>query len=253
VASSPDAAAGDCEEILGVAVRAMGRFPGHVTTATAPSRSTDETIAAIVNVATNVGADLIIVGSRGLSKIARFFLGSVAAGVARTSTCPVLIARAPVGSPQTAIIGIDGSVPSQGALEWVTREMPLPPDCEMILVQVANAGAIPVAAPQLERIDSALRAEPFPPQESRESTYRGGEQAAVAIRSEAGRPATFLMREGDPAKEIIALATERNADLIVTGSRGLTKTDAHLVGSVSEYLLQHAPCSVLIVKDTHHT
>ena len=48
---------------------------------------------AILRVAEDQAADLIVVGSRGLSTVARFFLGSVAERVARHALCPVLLVR----------------------------------------------------------------------------------------------------------------------------------------------------------------
>jgi nucleotide-binding universal stress UspA family protein len=41
-----------------------------------------------------------------------------------------------------------------------------------------------------------------------------------------------------------------HADLLVVGSRDLTKSERRYLGSVSESLLRHAPCSVLIVRGT---
>jgi nucleotide-binding universal stress UspA family protein len=57
-------------------------------------------------------------------------------------------------------------------------------------------------------------------------------------------------REGDPAEVIIELANEQQADLIVVGSRGLTGIKRFLLGSVSNKVSHHAPCSVMIVRHT---
>ncbi|MGH2824892.1 MAG: universal stress protein [Thermoleophilaceae bacterium] len=56
-------------------------------------------------------------------------------------------------------------------------------------------------------------------------------------------------REGDPAKVILDVAQEQNADLIVVGARGLTGLERFLLGSVSSKLSHHAPCSVMIVRE----
>jgi nucleotide-binding universal stress UspA family protein len=55
-------------------------------------------------------------------------------------------------------------------------------------------------------------------------------------------------REGDPAEVIIEVANEQQADLIVVGSRGLTGIKRFLLGSVSNKISHHAPCSVMIVR-----
>ncbi len=53
---------------------------------------------------------------------------------------------------------------------------------------------------------------------------------------------------GDVATEIVAYAADRNADLIVTGSRGFGKLKSLLLGSTSHKITQLAECSCLTVK-----
>jgi nucleotide-binding universal stress UspA family protein len=57
-----------------------------------------------------------------------------------------------------------------------------------------------------------------------------------------------VIRHGEPYKEISELASEQNVDLIVigqVGSRGLRRV---LIGRVTERVIEHAPCPVLVVK-----
>ncbi len=63
----------------------------------------------------------------------------------------------------------------------------------------------------------------------------------------AGRARTVL-REGRAADEIVKLAAEEAADLIVIGSRGWGQARAVLLGSVSEQVLHSAHCQVLIAR-----
>jgi nucleotide-binding universal stress UspA family protein len=53
---------------------------------------------------------------------------------------------------------------------------------------------------------------------------------------------------GDPAAEIVALAREAKADLIVMGTHGRAGVGRLLLGSVAEAVLRHAPCPVLTLK-----
>jgi nucleotide-binding universal stress UspA family protein len=55
-------------------------------------------------------------------------------------------------------------------------------------------------------------------------------------------------REGQPADVIIEIANQKQADLIVVGSRGLTGIQRYLMGSVSSKVTEHASCSVMIVR-----
>ena len=54
---------------------------------------------------------------------------------------------------------------------------------------------------------------------------------------------------GDPAEEIVATAADFDADLVVVGARGLGGMARALLGSVSQKVLHHARCPVLIVKE----
>lgn len=70
---------------------------------------------------------------------------------------------------------------------------------------------------------------------------------AVARKAGVAKPA-LVLDYGDAAETILAVATRRKADLIVIGSRGLGRLKALLMGSVSQKIAAHAPCSVLIAR-----
>lgn len=55
---------------------------------------------------------------------------------------------------------------------------------------------------------------------------------------------------GEPQKEICAIATSWAADLIIIGRRGLKGISEVLLGSISSYVLHHAPCSVMVIQHT---
>ncbi|MBE9181101.1 universal stress protein [Oculatella sp. LEGE 06141] len=73
-------------------------------------------------------------------------------------------------------------------------------------------------------------------------------QFQIQHSTEAGVRATFTQVAGDPGRAICRLALEWEADLIVMGRRGLSGLSEILIGSVSNYVLHHAPCSVLTVQ-----
>jgi nucleotide-binding universal stress UspA family protein len=56
------------------------------------------------------------------------------------------------------------------------------------------------------------------------------------------------VREGPPAEEIIDYATDHDADLIATGTRGRHGEHAYLLGSVAEKIVRHAPIPILSVR-----
>jgi len=79
---------------------------------------------------------------------------------------------------------------------------------------------------------------------------RGQETIARATRllENAGFRVTTDIKEGDPRTVLIDAASEWQADLIMVGSHGRTGLDRLLMGSVSEAVARHAPCSVQIVR-----
>ena len=69
----------------------------------------------------------------------------------------------------------------------------------------------------------------------------------------AGVNTEFTQTLGDPGETICDLAQTWSADLILVGSRGLTGIKEMILGSVSNYVTHHAPCSVLIVHKTNNS
>ena len=64
----------------------------------------------------------------------------------------------------------------------------------------------------------------------------------------AGIKSEFIQLAGNPGREICKLANTWSADIILVGSRGLKGLKEMFLGSVSNYVTHHAPCSVLIVR-----
>lgn len=61
-------------------------------------------------------------------------------------------------------------------------------------------------------------------------------------------PYTLRAALGDPAAVILGLVERESVDLVVLGSRGLGALSGLVMGSVSQKIVQLAPCPVLIVK-----
>jgi nucleotide-binding universal stress UspA family protein len=62
------------------------------------------------------------------------------------------------------------------------------------------------------------------------------------------KPVKTIVAQGNPAEEILETAKKIKADLIVTGSHGRHGAQKFLLGSVSSKIIDHAPCTVLVVK-----
>ena len=72
-------------------------------------------------------------------------------------------------------------------------------------------------------------------------------QTAEKLRS-TGFSCSYLVEEGDPPDVILDYAERWSADIVVVGSRGLKGLTRFVMGSVSEAVIHHAPCSVEIVR-----
>ena len=61
-------------------------------------------------------------------------------------------------------------------------------------------------------------------------------------------PTSFLIWEGDPADSIVEAAQSEGADMIIVGSHGRGTLGRALIGSVSDQVVRHAPCPILVVR-----
>jgi nucleotide-binding universal stress UspA family protein len=87
-----------------------------------------------------------------------------------------------------------------------------------------------------ERVDQA--------RQERESLLVASVQRARGV----GVTAEFLVWEGDAGDSITAAAEAEQADLVVVGTRGRSAAGRMLLGSVSDHVVRHAPCPVLVVR-----
>jgi nucleotide-binding universal stress UspA family protein len=71
------------------------------------------------------------------------------------------------------------------------------------------------------------------------------EQAAAALNVDG---IELLVRRGDPGPALCQLAEELSAQAIVMGSRGRGGLKRALLGSVSDYVVRNAPCTVIITR-----
>jgi nucleotide-binding universal stress UspA family protein len=199
----------------------------------------------ILEAAGTWGADLILVGVSGLSGVERFLLGSVARNVAKHSRLPVLVARSPKAGLARVVVATDGSEHAVQAVAFAAR-LPLPRTAQMAAAHVVRPyapfpGILPTDRPEF---NAAVL-------EVNRQHLAAGEALVAEARSRleaAGKVASGHVLKGDPAAELLALAEEQGADLIIAGARGASLLEGLLVGSVADRLLKDAPCSVLLVR-----
>ncbi len=77
------------------------------------------------------------------------------------------------------------------------------------------------------------------------------ERPLMAVIDEArtrGVDAAFLLWTGEPGHSIVAAADAEGADLVIVGTRGLDRAGRFLLGSVSDYVVYHSSCPVLVAR-----
>jgi nucleotide-binding universal stress UspA family protein len=204
--------------------------------------------ALIVDHAREMGADLVVVGSRGSMGLTRFLLGSVAAAVARFAPCSVEIVRAshsaePRRTAMKILLATDGSECSQLAARSIA-ERPWPAGTEFRVYSVAELSVPLLGMPYFSsHATEQLRAQAILKAENAETTAEG-------ILADAGLTAsgTVAVPAATPKELILQDADEWGADLIVCGSHGRRGLSRFLLGSVSEAIATHAKCSVEIIR-----
>lgn len=63
-----------------------------------------------------------------------------------------------------------------------------------------------------------------------------------------GVESAFLLWTGEPGQGIVAAAEAEGADMVIVGTRGLDRAGRFLLGSVSDYVVYHSSCPVLVAR-----
>ena len=140
------------------------------------------------------------------------------------------------------LLAIDGSGFSQAALQSIIAR-PWPGGTEVKVLNVVEPPALLMGRemgaydPEFEAVWKALR----------EQSKAVVEKAAQKLR-EANFAVSTQLVEGDPKSQIIDVADQWPADLIVVGSHGWKGLNRFLMGSVSQAVVRHAHCSVEVVR-----
>ncbi|MEJ7803327.1 MAG: universal stress protein [Candidatus Limnocylindria bacterium] len=198
----------------------------------------------INDLAAEIGADIIVTGSRGRGQLRSMLLGSVADEVAADASCSVLVARGP--SVSRLLVATDGSAGAKVIPEQLERWGSFR-NClaDAVAVSIPDSPAFELMVGLYTLGDERLAGK----RRELRSRYQADADTMAERLTAIGIPTTAHLRGGDPAREILATAEDQGADLIVIGSRGLGGLARLLLGSVARKVLIHAHCSVLIVRN----
>lgn len=210
------------------------------------------TAAGILDKANAMPADLLVMGTHGHAGFDRFVLGSVTEKVVRKAACPVLTVPAAVADAappavlfKNIVCAVDFSDCSMSALEYA-----------MSIAQEADASLTLVHVIELP---------PEIPREVHENApawpLNVAEYVAIAERSRLARlqdavpqrvrdycSVDFVVTTGKAYREILRVAEEKTAGLVVVGIHGRGHIDRLLFGSTAQHLVRLASCPVLTLR-----
>ena len=201
----------------------------------------------ILSVAEEFEADLIIVGSQGLSALGRFFLGSISQKVLSEAPCSVRIARGKIEvepAPSRIIIGFDGSIGSVAAVDQVCRRS-WPAGSEVRLVSATepiSPGAITRFFPPVTRMIEEVNV-------SDEHWIGDLARKEIAKLKKLGVEAHLHIHPGNPKDILSQEADGWRADCIFIGANAYAGSlNKILLGSTSAAVAARAHCSVEVVR-----
>ena len=195
---------------------------------------------AIVDVAAEIKAGLIVVGSRGLGGFKRLLMGSVSEATVHHSACPVLVVRG--GShawpPDAVLIGDDGSESAERAVDVA---------CEIAKLTGASLSLQRVLPEKLARVASPSDVRRL--SDAHKFAERKLKEHAARLRPKLGYTAAVEVATGDPATALVdKVALDGLSTLVCVGSRGLGLLKRSTLGSVSSKVLRAAPGPVLVCR-----
>lgn len=232
-----------CQKLRTDALRKLREFTKRRTRTTVqPQCVVQEGIATdlILSFAEAQAVNLIVMGTHGLRGIDRLMLGSVTEKVLRKARCPVLAVRKPVHDAvpprenadpinlRSIVLCMDFSDHAHHALSYALS-MAKEYKAELTLLHVLED--VP-GSPNLQSAtaDVVKELEESIPPDARE-----------------GCRVNSLGRMGKPYQQIIQLALEARADLLIMGVRGRGALDIALFGSATYRVIQLGSCPVLVV------
>ncbi|HEX5827007.1 MAG TPA: universal stress protein [Candidatus Limnocylindrales bacterium] len=141
-----------------------------------------------------------------------------------------------MGTTKKLLLATDLSEASASATDEAF-ELALELKASLLVVSVIDPGALLLPGGRFRaRVDQV--------RERREQLAQG----LVERGREQGLDVSFLVWTGDPGDMIVEAAQSEHADMVLVGSHGRGAVGRFFLGSVSEHVVRHAPCPVLVVR-----
>ncbi|MGD9851123.1 MAG: universal stress protein [Nitrospirales bacterium] len=187
------------------------------------------------------GVDCLTMGSRGISDVPGYLLGSVSRKLVTHALCSVFMVKGPVSVPFPVMIALDGSKSSTYAARIVQAWLN-PDEVSLCLVSVVPDRLTDLASQLLGK--RQLMALMKPIRRSAQDLLKEYREKFLKV----GFRVTTALLEGHPPDQILQAAEHQQAGLVCLGSKGLSGVERFTMGSVSEWVSTYSPLSILVVR-----
>jgi nucleotide-binding universal stress UspA family protein len=190
--------------------------------------------ATIAQVAGEISADFIVMGTRGRSGLRHVLLGSVAERTMRLAPCPVVTLRQGVSLPpkipfSTIVVGVDFSAAACRAVQFACDLGSCLGRPELVLVHAQPSAGGAAHRPGDGPVERQLR------------------EWADQL-SDRGWVARTWLSHHPPAQAIVEIAAEEAADLVVVGRSASSAAAPEVLGRVTEQVVRTAVCATATVR-----
>ena len=192
----------------------------------------------ILRVAQEQGADLIVLGARGLGKIREQMFGSVSHRVMTQASCATLIIKKPIRTIRNLLIPIESQEDADSVLTFFKKK-PFREPCSVTVLHVIpfSEPVWPMGAmiPPDFRKEMVAYAEKFTNMLCRELEGLGHQAKSLAL-------------VGAPSSTIVEQVQQTSPDLMILRTHSRSGISRFLLGSVSHSVVHHTECSILLVR-----
>jgi nucleotide-binding universal stress UspA family protein len=199
----------------------------------------------IVQIANERATELVVLGARGRSRVSRMLLGSTSDYVATHAECSVLVVR-PTNDRGAdrglrIAIGFEDSSPAKAALKEFS---------EIVWGDAAEVHVVSILCCLYGFFDEIpLNSRAGPDSDAANQMRAALDDALTRLRDVAPNAKAHLIDHEHIGDGLVQFVKDHQCDLVVVGETPLSSLRRALLGSVSRFVLRHAPCSVWIARN----
>ena len=223
------------ERVIDQAVSLLPLHPGSVTKRLEMGISAEF----IITIAEKQGADLVVLGARGIGQFREQVFGSVSHRVMTNAKCSTLIVKKPTRKIKQVLIPLENQEDGEAIVRFLKKK----PFREPISATVLHV--IPFSEP-VWPVDAMISPE------FRKEMITYGEKFTNGVSAELkqlGHQAKGVVLVGAPSHTILEHANKSEVELIMMRTHSRSGVSRFLLGSVSHSVVHHTESSILLVRD----